>query len=731
MRTKIQLKNLDCANCARELEEEISKIGGVKSVSVDFMRQSISLEYESEEVLAAVKRAADSFEDVRVVETPQAAKAGAWSEHRAEIIALAFAALCLVAGIVLEYTIAETYFAAEIVSYVLFAAAYLTVGWKTLLETVKNIAHGRIFDENFLMTVASVGAIALGQYAEAAEVMVLYCLGELLQSAAVGSSRRSIAALMDLKSETATVITPEGNKQIPPEEIRKGDILLVRAGEKLAADGVIVKGSTSLDTKSLSGEAMLRDVAEGDEVLGGSINAGGVVEVRAEKDYGESTVAKILELVENSAAKKARSEKFITKFAKIYTPAVCLAALIVAFLVPAFTGNYVANLGTWVNKALVFLVVSCPCALVISVPLSYFSGIGFAAKYGVLVKGSTGLDALAKAKIAAFDKTGTLTYGDFEIAEVYGKNRETVLSVAAAAEKNSSHPLAAAFADIKTNLTAENAKEIAGMGLECEIGGKTALAGNAKLMRAHGVSVPEYGGTLVYVAWGGEYLGCVRIEDRIKENARESLAALKKGGVRACYMLTGDSETRAKSVAQAAGLDGVYAGLLPDEKLKIARGLKERGNLLYVGDGINDAPVLMEADAGVSMGGVGSDAAIEASDVVLMRDDLSLLPFARRTAARTRAIVLQNIVFSIAVKLAVMILGLYDLIPLGLAVFADVGVMMLAVVNSFRTRVDFRAGRKKAETARKGLASACSCGGACAHENDFGACDEVGRGRKG
>ena len=709
MQKKIQLKNLDCANCARELEEEIVKIEGVRSASVDFLHQRILLEYESEATLSAVISAANSFESVRVVASPAEQKSGAWAEHRAEIIALIAAAVCLVAGIALEYTLAERFLAARIVSYVLFGAAYFTVGWKILLETVKNIAHGRIFDENFLMTVASIGAIALGQYAEAAEVMVLYCLGELLQSVAVGSSRRSIASLMDLKSETATVLTEDGERTVPPEEIRKGDVLLVKAGEKIAADGVIVKGRTSLDTKSLSGEAMLRDVAEGDAVLGGSINAGGVIEIRAEKDYSESTVAKILDLVENSAAKKAKTEKFITKFAKVYTPLVCAAALIVAFLIPAFTGAYAANLGEWVNRALVFLVVSCPCALVISVPLSYFSGIGFAAKYGVLVKGSTGLDALAKARVAAFDKTGTLTYGDFEIARVHGDFAEEVLAIAAAAEKNSSHPLAAAFCGVSTPYTAENVTESAGMGLECDIEGKRAFVGNAKLMRAHGFEVPGYaGGTLVYVARGGEYLGCVEIEDKIKENARGSLAELKSRGFRECCILTGDNAVRAEAVAKSVGADTVYAELLPDEKLNIARKLKEKGALMYVGDGINDAPVLMEADVGVSMGGVGSDAAIEASDVVLMRDDLSLLPFARRTAVRTRSIVAQNIVFSIAVKVIVMVLGLLDLIPLGLAVFADVGVMMLAVVNSFRTRIDFR---KKPQKNGK---ECCAAGGHCA-----------------
>ena len=717
MKKKLQLKNLDCANCARALEEEVAALDGVTHASVDFMRQSLTLEYESEAALAAAIGKANSFEDVRVAEEGESKAKGVWREHRGEAVSVIVAAVLLIAGIILEEAFADAggvlavyslfgetvlLTPALLAAYILFAGAYFTVGWKILWETCKNIAHGRIFDENFLMTLASVGAIVLGQYAEAAEVMVLYCLGELLQGIAVGSSRRSIASLMDLKSETATILSADGEKTVPPEEIRKGDVLLVRAGEKIAADGVVVRGETELDTKSLSGEAMLRPVTVGDAVLGGSINTGGVIEVRAEKDYSDSTVAKILDLVENSAAKKAKSEKFITKFAKIYTPVVVCAALLVAFLAPAFTGNYAANLGAWVYRALTFLVISCPCALVISVPLSYFSGIGFAAKFGILVKGSTGLDALAKAQIAAFDKTGTLTYGNFAIGQVHG-DKERALAVAAAAEKNSSHPVAEAFAHIPTPYTGVNAKELAGRGVVCEIEGKTALAGNKKLLEEYGVSAPDFGGgTLVYVALGGEYLGCAVIEDKVKENAGEAVAALRAQGMRACYMLTGDNKERAEAVAAEVGLDGVYAGLLPDEKLNVARRLKEQGSLLYAGDGINDAPVLVEADAGVSMGGVGSDAAIEASEVVLMRDDLSLLPLGRRIAKRTRGIVLQNIVFSILIKAAVMVLGLFDLIPLGIAVLADVGVMMLAVLNSFRTRIPFA--KKRESAAQK---SAC------------------------
>ncbi len=686
MNREIKIAGLDCGKCAMALEERLKNIQGVTSARVDFMRQRIRLECSSQEAYDRAVGQINSFEKVRVLadERKEAAPS-----RRAEIACIVLSFVFLAAGILLEQFGKGS--AMQIASYVLFGVSYLVVGWKILLETAKNILHGEIFDENFLMTLASIGAVVLGQYAEAAEVMALYSLGELLQSIAVGASRRSIASLMQLKSQTATLLTAEGEKTVPPEEIRKGDRLLVRAGEKIAADGVIVRGRTSLDTRSLSGEAMPKDVAEGDAVLAGCINAGGVIEVVAQKDYADSTVAKILDLVENSAEKKAKSEQFITKFAKIYTPVVCLAALAVAFLAPVFTGNYVAELGAWVKRALVFLVISCPCALVISVPLSYFSGIGFAAKHGVLVKGSTGLDALACAKIAAFDKTGTLTYGNFVIGKVYAEDGQHLLEIAAAAEKTSSHPLAEAFRDQDTRYIATDATEHAGYGIECTVEGKRVLAGNKKWMDVCGISVQncEDDGTIVYVAEGGKYLGCIVIEDKVKENARSSLEQLKREGITACYMLTGDGKKRAEAVAREVGTDGVYADLLPDEKLAAARQLQKRGKLMYVGDGINDAPVLMQSDAGVSMGGVGSDAAIEASEVVLMRDDLSLLPFARRAARRTRSVVMQNIVFSIAVKAVIMVLGLFDLIPLGVAVFADVGVMLLAVLNSFRTRIGF------------------------------------------
>ncbi len=693
MKSKIRIKNLDCAMCAKELEGELQKIAGVREAEVNFIHQSIRLDCETQSVYEEAIKTIGKFEKVEIVrEDGSEERAG----DKADGILVLLSAIFLVAGLIIEYGIKADW--GKWVTYVCFGIAYGVVGWKVLWQTVCNIIKGKLFDENFLMTLASIGAIVLGQYAEAAEVMALYSIGEYLQSKAVGASRKSIAALMDLKSENARIRTAEGEKLILPEEVKIGDVCIIKAGEKVVADGVIVRGQTSFDTKSLSGESMLRDAKEGDEVLGGWINAGGVIEVCAQKEYAESAAAKVLELVENAARRKAKSEQFITKFARVYTPFVCLAALVIAFVVPLFTGNYAANVAAWINRALVFLVISCPCALVISVPLTYFSGIGYAAKNGILVKGSTGLDGLAGVKVAAFDKTGTLTYGNFRIGTVIGKDGKNILEYVAAAERGATHPIAEAFKDIETSVQAEQVCERAGKGIACVIDGKPVWCGNRSWFRELGIEVqePAAAATFIHVACAGEYWGYITIEDTVKENAAETIGALKRQGIERCVMLTGDTKARAEKVAREVGADDVYAELLPGEKMEMARLLKERGRLLYVGDGINDAPVLMEADIGVSMGGVGSDAAIEASDVVLMRDDLSLLPVARQIARRTRTIVFENIVVSIAIKAVIMVLGLLDCIPLGVAVFADVGVMLLAVLNTFRARLPLSSKRRRA-----------------------------------
>ena len=629
-------------------------------------------------------------------ENAPAKNKGVIKSHLLDIIFLAVATLLFVPAFVLDLLeLPKEIFALQIMNYVFYGVAYLLVGWKVLLNTAKNIVKGKIFDENFLMTIASVGAILLGifagdGFAEGVAVMLLYSLGELLQGIAVGSSRNSITKLMDLKSQTATLIEGDEQKVVAPEELKVGDRILIKVGEKVPADCRIVKGETSLDLKSLNGEPAPRDVKEGDEILSGSINLSRVIEAEIIREYKNSAVAKILELVENSTAKKSKPEKFITKFAKYYTPAVCLAAIIVAALVPtiicAVAGNFGWDTyGEWIYKALNFLVISCPCALVISVPLSYFCGIGRCAKFGILVKGSTCLDALAQSNVAAFDKTGTLTEGTFGIVKY---SDEDTLKLAAAAEKYSSHPIAAAFKDIASDYKIEDAQEVAGKGVKCLCGGKTLLCGNASLLQENGVQFEkvESLSTVIYVALDGKSVGFIEIDDVIKSGAKEAVAELKKQGVDHAVMLTGDLKARAQKIAEEVGLDGFEAELLPDQKLEKATLLKSGGKLMYVGDGINDAPVMTAADCAVSMGKVGSDAAIEASDIVLVSDNLSLLPKGKKIAKGTRRIVVENIAGSLAVKLAIMALSIaITPFPLIISIIADVGVMLVAVLNAMRT----------------------------------------------
>ena len=693
---KIIITGLCCANCARELEEDLNKIDGVSAV-VDFMNMCVVLNAETVEARDKAVYAITHFEDVKIVKEG-GNKKSVLRQHLKEIILIAVSVLFFVPAFVLAITgLYESSLALKITTYCMFSVAYLAVGYKVLILTAKNIVKGKIFDENFLMTIASVGAILLGifegdGFAEGVAVMLLYQIGELLQGVAVGASRSSIAALMDLKSETATLIEDGKTRVVPPEELKCGDVIMIKAGEKVPADCRIIKGAGALDMKSLNGEPMPRDVKTGDEILSGSINVSGVLEAEVLREYKNSAVAKILEMVENSTAKKSKPEKFITKFAKYYTPAVCLAAAIVAGLVPtivcAVNASFVwATYAEWIYKALGFLVISCPCALVISVPLSYFGGIGRCAKFGILVKGSTCLDELVLAKIAAFDKTGTITEGSFEIVK-YSDGE--ALALAAAAEKYSSHPLAAAFYGTATDKTVTDVEEIAGSGIKCRCDGKTLLCGNAKLLKDNGVDflAEQTASTLVLVALDGKYVGSIEIDDKIKPEAKSAIAELKGTGVERTVMLTGDSAARAAIIAEQAGLDGFEAALLPDGKLDAAVRLKEGGKLLYAGDGINDAPVMTAADCAVSMGKVGSDAAIEASDVVLVSDKLSLLPKGRRIARGTRSIVMQNIVGSLIIKAAIMALDIAIAgFPLIISVVADVGVMLVAVLNALRTNL--------------------------------------------
>lgn len=689
----LHIENLDCPVCAEALQSDLQKIKGVNSVCVDYVTQTITVETEQESVLQKVISKANKFEDVRVLDGGMSALNAKKRRFKAWIL-IGIAALLFTAGTLLEYLASGIVF--EICAYVFYAGAYLVVGYPVLFSTAKNLIKGKIFDENFLMTVASFGAIALGEYGESVLVMLLYQVGEVLQGMAVDNSRASVASLMALKSEYAYRRENGEYKQVKPEDLKVGDFLQVKAGEKAACDGVLLSTAATLDMKSLTGEAEYLTIRQGEEILSGSINVGGVYEMKVIRTYQNSAVGRILNMVENAAQGKAKPEKFIAKFAKFYTPIVCILALIITLCAPLLHGFltegsfYFKSFWRWLQSALTFLVISCPCALVISVPLTYFSGIGVCAKKGILVKGATYLDVVAKAKILAFDKTGTLTKGDFGICDVYPNEMqsETLLSLVAAVERASAHPIARAFDGVPTTLTAEQVTEHAGLGVQAVIAEKVVYIGNERWMAQQGISIqPQEGAnTVIYVAYDGKYCGAVALGDQLRTEAKSALEALKNIGFKRMIMLTGDKHEKAKKIANEAGMYEFNAELLPDEKLKTAVELKQNGGLIYVGDGINDAPVMMTADCAISMGKLGSAAAIEASDIVLISDDLSALPKMVRIARKTRRIVMQNIIFSIAMKLAFMVLGVLGLLPLWLAVLADVGVMLLAVLNSFRVR---------------------------------------------
>ena len=577
---------------------------------------------------------------------------------------------------------------------VLYLIPYGIIGWDVLWRAIRNIKNGQVFDENFLMSVATVGAFGCGEYPEAVAVMLFYQVGELFQSVAVDRSRKSISALMDIRPDYANMERNGELVQVDPEEVSVGDVIVVKAGERVPLDGTVLEGTSSLDTAALTGESLPRDVQAGDEVVSGCVNLTGVLHVKVNKPFGESTVAKILDLVENSSSKKAKAENFITKFARYYTPTVVFAALALAALPPLL------GLGPWlmwVQRALNFLVVSCPCALVISIPLSFFGGIGGASKQGILVKGGNYLEALAKADIVVFDKTGTLTKGTFEVTAVHPQqvSEGELLELAALAERFSDHPISrsiqAACQPAPDPNRVTDAKEIAGHGVQAVVDGKTVLAGNQKLMDQFHIPFEDachHVGTIIHVAVDGVYMGHIVISDQVKEGAKETLRDLKAAGVRKTVMLTGDSQAVGQAVARQLGLDEVHAELLPGDKVdQVERLLQSKGpkeQLVFVGDGINDAPVLSRADIGVAMGAMGSDAAIEAADIVLMDDDLKKLPVAVRIARKTLRIVRENIVFALAVKFLVLILSALGKANMWWAVFADVGVSVIAILNSMR-----------------------------------------------
>lgn len=585
------------------------------------------------------------------------------------------------------------------IRFLLFMIPYLVIGYDILKKAVKGILNRQVFDENFLMAVATVGAIVLGNYTEGVAVMLFYQIGELFQSYAVGKSRRNISELMDIRPDYANIERDGKLEKVDPDEVEIGSVIVVQPGEKIPIDGVVTEGKTTLNTSALTGESLPREVAPGDEVISGCINMTGVLKIRTTKEFGESTVSKILDLVENSSSKKSRSEHFISKFARYYTPAVCYGALALAVLPPLvrmFAMGLAPEWGNWIYRALTFLVISCPCALVISIPLSFFAGIGGASRDGILVKGSNYLETLAQTKYVVFDKTGTMTQGVFEVSGVHHNEMEEarLLEYAALAESASSHPISKslqkAYGKAIDRSRVTDIEEISGNGVTAKVDGIPVAAGNAKLMERLGIAYKEchHVGTVVHMAVNGAYAGHILISDLLKPNAKEAITSLKRAGIEKTVMLTGDAKKVADQVAKELGIGEVYSELLPADKVsKVEELLKEKNakaKLVFVGDGINDAPVLSRADIGIAMGALGSDAAIEAADVVLMDDDPLKISKAIRIARKCMRIVYENIYFAIGIKVLCLILGALGIANMWLAIFADVGVMVLAVLNAIR-----------------------------------------------
>lgn len=697
MERVFMLKGLTCPNCSAKIEREVGALSGVNESSINLVAQKLTVSFSSEysgnplEDITRIVHSHESDVEVTAIEAgTKKAAAQKESSDKGRIARLILGAAVYAVGIFLTYFTSVNGY----ITLGVLVLAYIILGADVVLKALKNIAKGRIFDENFLMSISTVGAFAIGEYPEAVAVMLFYQLGELFQDMAVRRSRKSISSLMDIRPDSANVKRGGALLPVSPQEVSVGDIIVVKPGEKIPLDGVVIDGESMLDTRALTGESVPRSVRKGDIALSGCINQSGAITVEVTKAYSESTVSKIIDLVENAASRKAPTENFITKFARYYTPAVVILAALLAVIPPLLFGG---NLADWINRGFVFLVISCPCALVISIPLTFFGGIGCASKKGVLVKGSNYLEALNSLETVVFDKTGTLTKGVFRVSEIYAENgftSEQVLQLAAAAESLSNHPIARSiieeYGKEPDNSTISDYSEISGHGVSVSVSGRQVLVGNDKLMHRYGVDCKkcDKAGTVVYVACDGKYAGSILIADEIKSDSRRAISELKALGVENTVMLTGDNEEIARSVSEQLGLDEYHSQLLPDQKVEIVEQLDSKksksGKLAFVGDGVNDAPVLARADIGIAMGGLGSDAAIEAADVVLMTDEPSKLIDAVKTAKATRRIVKQNIIFALGIKAAFLVLGAFGIAGMWEAVFGDVGVMLLAVLNAMR-----------------------------------------------
>lgn len=694
---ELVLEGLDCANCAAKIERKVQELQDVSSASMNFITKTLSIECEDEKLVAGV--IASTVEIVKKMEPhvvvreklqekgSVAKDVTAEEGNKKQIIKLVIAATLFLVSAVFSLP--------KEVELSIYLISYLLVGGEIILRALKNILKGQVFDENFLMSIATIGAFAIGQFPEGVAVMLFYQVGELFQDMAVNRSRRSITALMDIRPDYANLKSGNNTIRVSPEKVRIGDVIIVKPGERVPLDGKVIEGSSMVDTSALTGESVPREVGQDSEVLSGFINKNGLLTIEVAKEFDESTVSKILDLVQNASSKKAPTENFITKFARYYTPAVVITALLIAIIPPlAIEG---AVFSQWLYRGLIFLVISCPCALVVSIPLGFFGGIGGASKKGILIKGSNYLEALNDVEVVVFDKTGTLTKGVFKVTEINPKgelSREELLQYAAYAESFSNHPIATSILKayekevIKGEI--ENYEEISGQGISVIVSGKRILAGNTKLMTNEKIDYDDANitGTVVHVAVEDKYAGYIVIADEIKEDAPEAIRKLKELGITKSIMLTGDTKSVGEEVAKKLKLNGVYSELLPHEKVEKLEEIYShktgKGKLAFVGDGINDAPVLARADVGIAMGGLGSDAAIEAADVVIMTDEPSKIATVIKIAKRTRRIVVQNIVFALGVKLVVLALGAFGFATMWEAVFADVGVSVIAVLNSIR-----------------------------------------------